>query len=57
MIEHKRKGSQHLVTPLTERAALFLNTFVGRTLVMTSRDWQSVCLEMSAHKVWVMGEL
>jgi hypothetical protein len=56
VIEHKMQGSKHLVTPLTEKAALFLNSFVARTIAMTDNEWASVRMEMSAHGVWVMGE-
>jgi hypothetical protein len=56
MIKHTQIGDAHIVTPLTEKAALFLNTFVGREIVMTSRDWESVQMEMGAHKCWVMGD-
>jgi hypothetical protein len=56
MIKHTQSGSQHLVTPLTEKAARFLNTFVGRTLTMSEKEWTSVQMEMGAHKVWVMGK-
>jgi hypothetical protein len=56
MIEHKSHNFEHFVTPLTEKAARFLNGFVGRTIVMSAKDWESVRMEMGAHKVWVMGE-
>jgi hypothetical protein len=56
MIKHENKGSKHFVTPLTEKAARFLNSFVGRTITMTDKEWQSVRMEMGAHHCWVMGE-
>lgn len=56
MIRHRQSGLQHIVTPLTEKAALFLNSFVGREIVMSEKEWQSTQLEMPAHRVWIMGE-
>jgi hypothetical protein len=56
VIEHKQFGTRHKVTPLTEGAALFLNTFVGRTIVMSEKEYQSMRLEMPAHRCWIMGE-
>lgn len=55
MIKHEMKGNKHLVTPLTEKAARFLNTFVNRTVVMDEQEYRSMTLEMSSHKVWIMG--
>jgi hypothetical protein len=46
----------HLLTPLHERAARFLNTFVGRTITMTEKEFESVRLEMSAHGCWLIDE-
>lgn len=56
MIKHTHFGSKHLVQPLTENAARFLNTFVHRTLIMCDKEWETVRMEMGAHKIWVMGE-
>lgn len=56
MIKHEMKAGKHLVTPLTERAARFLNTFVYRTVVMDEKEWNSAKLEMPAHQVFIMGE-
>lgn len=53
MIKHVMNGPWHEVTPLTEKAALFLNTFVGRKLRLTQQEWRSVQLEMGAHQCWV----
>lgn len=44
------------VQPMTEKAARFLNTFVGRTVRMTAKEWESASMEMSAHGCWVMGQ-
>ena len=55
MIQHKQFGKRHEVTPLTEKAALFLNTFVGRTVLMNDKEYQSMLLEMPAHRCWIMG--
>lgn len=49
-------GTQYFVTPLTERAARFLNGFVGRTITMTQKEWESIELEMPAHRIWEMGK-
>jgi hypothetical protein len=54
MIEHTQNGNQHQVTPLTEQAARFLNTFVGRTITMSNKEWESVQMEMGGHNVWVV---
>jgi dihydrofolate reductase len=56
MIKHTQDGKTHEVTPMTEKAARFLNTFVGRTIIMTDKMWESVAMEMGAHKIWVMGQ-
>jgi hypothetical protein len=56
MIEHEISGKNHKITPLTEKAALFLNTFVGRTLIMDEKAYQSMLLEMPAHRCWIMGQ-
>jgi hypothetical protein len=56
MIKHTQIGARHQVVALTDKAARFLNTFVGRELVMDDKQWQSVRMEMGAHKVWVMGD-
>jgi hypothetical protein len=49
MIKHTRHRAKHEVTPPTEKAARFLNTFVGRTLILTAKEWESVQMEMGAH--------
>ena len=56
MIKHTQIANQHEVVALTEKAAKFLNTFVGRKLIMSDKEWMSCRMEMGAHKVWVMGE-
>ena len=57
MIKHTQNGTKHEVTALKEKAARFLNTFVGRTLIMDAKQWESVQMEMGAHGVWEMGKL
>jgi len=44
----------HLLAPLSERAARFLNTFVGRTICLTEKEFESVQLEMGAHNCWLI---
>jgi len=56
MIEHKQNGQKHLITPLTEKSARFLNSFVGRTIIMDEKAYQSMRLEMHSHGCWIMGE-
>ena len=63
MIEHKRievLGTDgftqilHHLTPMTEKAARFLNTFPLHTVCMTERDYASAKLEMPAHGCWIV---
>ncbi len=63
MIQHKRievlgtdgfTQVHHLLTPLSDKAARFLNTFVGRTVSMSTRDFESAQLEMPAHGCWIV---
>jgi hypothetical protein len=56
MIKHTIKGRKHIVEPMTEKAARFLNCFVGSVLVMSAEEFESVRMEMGAHGCWIMGE-
>lgn len=53
MINHTQNGAKHEVTPLTEKAARFLNSFVGRSIVMTEKEFRSMAMEMSVHGCWI----
>jgi len=55
MIKHIKTMNLNHVTPMTDKAARFLNTFVGRTLLLSDVEWEKVQMEMAAHKCWVMG--
>lgn len=56
MLKRVQIGDLHYVTPLTARAALFLNGFVGETITMTTKEWESIELEMASHRIWEMGK-
>lgn len=50
-------AGRYEIEALNEKAAKFLNTFVGKKFIADGGYMRSIRLEMAAHGCWIMGEL